>query len=76
MHREDEKYIKILVGKPVRKSPPGRRSHRREENARIDLNRLGRCVTDSPGPRQGPATGSCEHDNEPGGSIKGGEPPD
>jgi hypothetical protein len=31
------------------------------------------CELDSSGSGQGPMAGSCEHDNEPSGSIKGGE---
>jgi hypothetical protein len=31
------------------------------------------CGLDSPGPGLGPVAGSCEHDNETSGSIKGGE---
>jgi hypothetical protein len=31
------------------------------------------CGLDSYGTEQGPVAGSCEHDNEPSGSIKGGE---
>jgi hypothetical protein len=34
---------------------------------------VGRCRLDSSGLGQRPMAGSCEHDNEPSGSIKGGE---
>jgi hypothetical protein len=34
---------------------------------------VGRCGLDSSGSGQGPVVGSWEHDNEPSGSIKGGE---
>jgi hypothetical protein len=35
-------------------------------------NMVGRCRLDSSGSGQGPVAGSCEHDNEPSDSIKGG----
>jgi hypothetical protein len=31
------------------------------------------CELDSSGSGQGPVVGSCEHDSEPSGSVKGGE---
>jgi len=31
------------------------------------------CGLDASGSEQGPVAGRCEHDNEPSGSIKGGE---
>jgi hypothetical protein len=34
---------------------------------------VGRCGLDESGSRQGPVVSSCEHGNEPSGSIKGGE---
>jgi hypothetical protein len=34
---------------------------------------VGRCGLDSSGSGQGPVAGSCEHGNEPSGSIKVGE---
>jgi hypothetical protein len=34
---------------------------------------VGRCGLDSSGSGQGPMAGCCEHDNEPLGSVKGGE---
>jgi len=34
---------------------------------------LGRCGLDSSGSGYGPVAGSCEHDNQPSGSIKGRE---
>jgi len=34
---------------------------------------VGSCGPDARGSGQGPVTGYCEHDNEPSGSIKGGE---
>jgi hypothetical protein len=35
-------------------------------------NRMEICGSDSSGSRYGPVAGSCEHCNEPSGSIKGG----
>jgi hypothetical protein len=34
---------------------------------------VGRCGLDSSGSEQGPVAGSCEHGNEPSGSVKVGE---
>jgi hypothetical protein len=34
---------------------------------------MGKCGVDSSGSGWGPVAGSCEHGNEPSGSIKGGE---
>jgi hypothetical protein len=34
---------------------------------------VGRCELNVSGLRLGPVVGSCEHSNEPSGSIKGGE---
>jgi hypothetical protein len=34
---------------------------------------VSRCGLDSSGSGEGPVAGSCEHGNEPSGSIKGGE---
>jgi hypothetical protein len=34
---------------------------------------MGRCGLDASGSGQEPAVGSCEHGDEPSGSIKGGE---
>jgi hypothetical protein len=33
---------------------------------------VGQCGLDASGSGQGPVVGSCEHDNEPSGSIKDG----
>jgi hypothetical protein len=62
----------ILVGKPGEKTPHGRPRSRWEDNIRIDIRETG-CGLDSSGSEWGPVTGSCEHDNEPLGSIKGKE---
>jgi hypothetical protein len=56
---------KILVRKPQGKRP----TRRWEDNTG-----MGRCGLDSSGSGHGPVAGSCEHGNEPSGSIiKGGE---
>jgi hypothetical protein len=34
---------------------------------------MGRCGLDASGSGEGPVTGSCEHSNEPSGSVKCGE---
>jgi hypothetical protein len=34
---------------------------------------VGNCVLDASGSGHGSVSGSCEHGNEPSGSIKGGE---
>jgi len=66
---------KILVGKPEGKRPLGKPRPRWEDNIRMDLQKIG-CGMDSSGSGQGPVVGSCEHSNEPLGSIKGREYPD
>jgi hypothetical protein len=64
---------KILFGKPEGKN------HSEDlgvdgNTIRMDLTeRVGRCGLDSSASGQGSVAGSCEHDNEPSGSIKGGE---
>jgi hypothetical protein len=40
---------------------------------RAQGNRVEKCGLDSSGSEQGPTVGSCEHGNEPSGSVKGGE---
>jgi hypothetical protein len=48
--------------------------HRWEDNIRIDLwESVRRCELEASGSGQGPVVGFCEDDNEPSGSIKGGE---
>jgi hypothetical protein len=39
----------------------------------LGKNRVGTCQLDSRVSGEGPVTGSCGQDNEPSGSIKGGE---
>jgi len=60
--------FKILVGKSQRKRAHGRYGHRLEDNIGIDLRGIGREVVDW----MHLAQESCEHGNEPSGSMKGG----
>jgi hypothetical protein len=61
---EMRNLYRILVGKPERKTPLGRR--RWEDNIRMDLRGIGWGGMDWIDLAQGP----CEHGNEPSGSIK------
>jgi hypothetical protein len=54
------------VGKPDGKKRLGRPRRRWEDNIKVDLREIG---WDTSGSRQGPAEGSCDHGNEPSGSI-------
>jgi hypothetical protein len=65
----------ILVGKPEGKRTLGRPKRRWKNNTRMNLrgNRVRRCGLDASGTGLGPVIGSCEHGNEPSGSIKGEE---
>jgi hypothetical protein len=59
------------VGKPEGKRPLGRsRLSSKIILRRILENRIGWYGLDSSGSGQGPVEGSCEHCNEPSGSIK------
>jgi hypothetical protein len=68
-------WYKILVGKPEGKRPLGRPRRRWEDNTGLNLREMGwgKCELDASGSGQGPVAGYCEQDNEPSGSIKGGE---
>jgi hypothetical protein len=70
-HGGDEKCIQNLVGKHEGKSPLGRPGYRWEDNIKMDLREIGFGL-DSTGPGSGLVAGSCEHGNEPSGSIKAG----
>jgi hypothetical protein len=65
---------KILVGKPEGKRELVRYGRRGEDKIKMDLMERGLegvdCIS---GSGQGPVPDSCEHGNEPSGSIKGGE---
>jgi hypothetical protein len=65
----------ILVGRPEGRRPLGRLRRRWEDNIKMDLkgNRVWGCGLDSLGSGLGQVTGSCEHGNQPSGSIKCGE---
>jgi hypothetical protein len=67
----------ILVGRPEGRRPPGRPRRRWENNIKTDLREIG---FGDVGMwigfilfRVGRGRGSCEHGNEPSGSIKCGE---
>jgi hypothetical protein len=56
------------VGKPEGKRPLGRPRRTRVDNIKIDLREIG--WGGMTGSIWGPMKGSCEHGNEPSGSIK------
>jgi hypothetical protein len=63
---------RILVRKPEGKRPLGRPRRRWEDNIKMDLRETGRGGmdwSDLAQDREGPVKGSCEHGNEPLGSI-------
>jgi hypothetical protein len=64
-------YI-ISVGKSERKRPLGRSSRGLEDNIKMGLRQIywGGIDWNNPGSRQGQVEGSCEHGNEPSGSVK------
>jgi hypothetical protein len=57
------------VGKPERKRPLGRPRCRWVDNIKIDL-KMGWYGLDRSGSGQGRVEGSCEHGDEPSGSLK------
>ena len=59
------------MGKPKDKRPLGRPRHRWKENIKMHLQevRWGHTL-DCSGSEQGQMVGTCEHSNEPSGSIK------
>jgi len=62
-----------LRRKAAEKRPPGRHGRRWENNFKINLKKYCQgCELDSSGSGEGPVRGSCEHSNEPSGSIKVG----
>jgi hypothetical protein len=65
---------KTLVGKPEGKRVLRRPKRGWENNIKMNLKEIG-CedMENSRGSGQGPQAGSCEHSNEPSGSIKGRE---
>jgi hypothetical protein len=73
-HGRDKECLKILVGKPEEKRLLRRSRHRWEDNIKVVLREtVEECGLESSGSGQGPVAGSCEHSNEPLGSIKCGE---
>jgi hypothetical protein len=67
---ETRNACRILVGKPEGKKPRGSPRRRWVDNIKIDLkrDRVGWCGLDRTG--SGPVEGSCEHGDEPSGSLK------
>jgi hypothetical protein len=72
---EMRKEYKRLVGKPERKRRLGRTRCRWEDNIRMTLREIHGTLWNGIHPAwgYGPVAGSCEHSNEPLGSIKDGE---
>jgi hypothetical protein len=61
------------VGKPEGKRPLGRPTRRWVDNIKMDLGEIGwdsMDWIDRTGSGQGPVEGSCEHGDEPSGSLK------
>jgi hypothetical protein len=69
---ETRNAYRILVGKPEGKRPLGRPRRRWVVNIKMDLkrDRMGWYALDRTGSGQGPVEGSCEHGDEPSGSLK------
>jgi hypothetical protein len=61
---------RILVGKPEGKRPLRRPRRRWVDNIEIDLRGIGWDGLDRTGSGWGPVEGSCEHGDEPSGSLK------
>jgi hypothetical protein len=68
-------HITFWFGRPEGKRPLGRPRRRRQDNIKMDLREIGfgGCGLDSLCSVYGQVAGSCEHGNEPSGSIKCGE---
>jgi hypothetical protein len=65
---------KISAVKPERKRPLRKARNRWDNNIRMALwERVRSRVLDASGSGQGSVAGSCEHGNEPSGSITGGD---
>jgi hypothetical protein len=67
---------RILVGKPEGKRPLGRPRRRWVDNIAIDLREIGWDGLDRSGSGEGPVEDSCEHGDEPSGSLKCWEVPE
>jgi hypothetical protein len=65
---------KIFVGKPEGRRPLGKHRCMWEDNIRMDLREIESKAVglNASALGYGPVVGSCEHVNEPAGSIKGG----
>jgi hypothetical protein len=61
---------RILVGEPEGKRELRRPRRRWVDNIKMDLREIGWYRLDRTGSVQGPAEGSCEHGDEPSGSLK------
>jgi hypothetical protein len=73
MHGEKINAYRILVGKQEKKRPLGRPICRREGNIKTDLREIVWGSMDWIYLAQRPVEGSCEHGNEPLGSINFGK---
>jgi hypothetical protein len=73
---EKRNAYRILVEKPEGKRPLGRPTRRWVDNIKIGLREIGWCGLDRSGSGWGRVEGSCEHDDEPSGSIKCWEVPE
>jgi hypothetical protein len=73
---EKRNAYRILVGKPEGKRPLGRLRRRWVDNIKIDLREIGWDGMDWIDLAQGPVEGSCEHGDEPSGSLKCWEVPE
>jgi len=60
---------KLLVSEPEGKKPCGRPRQRWKDNIIMDLREVRICGLDWSGWGQRPVAGSCEHRNEPSGSL-------
>jgi hypothetical protein len=71
-HGEKRNVYRILVGNPEGKRPLGRPRHRWEDNIRMDVREIGWSGVDwiDLAHLKRPVESSCEHGDEPSGSIK------
>jgi hypothetical protein len=70
-HGEVRGAYNILVGRPEGRRPLGRPRHRWEDNIKMDLREIG--FGDMDWIHWAQDRDSCEHGNEPSGSLKCGE---
>jgi hypothetical protein len=69
-NEEKRDAYRILVGNPEVKRPLGRPRHRWVDNSKIDLREDGMVWIGFMWLRMGTSEVSCEHNNEPSGSIR------